>query len=68
MKQATIYITIIIILFVAIDRYQHYSPKDLPLIAIANYGPHETLISTIHGLKKQMEQEGFVESDVSFQL
>ncbi len=51
------------------------SRKDnLPLIAIANYGPHSSLIETIDGLKKKLADLGYIEdktvryeiSDVNF--
>jgi putative ABC transport system substrate-binding protein len=35
----------------------------LPLIAIANYGPHASLSSAIEGFKEQMTKEGFVEGE-----
>ncbi len=34
----------------------------LPIIAIANYGPHSSLNDAIEGFKKQMENEGFREN------
>lgn len=48
---------------------------DLPLIAIANYGPHSSLIETIAGLKKKLADLGYIEdktvryeiSDVNFE-
>ncbi len=52
------------------------SPKDnLPLIAIANYGPHSSLIETISGFKEKLTNLGYIEdktvryeiSDVNFE-
>ncbi len=47
----------------------------LPLIAIANYGPHSSLIETISGLKEKLANLGYIEgktiryeiSDVNFE-
>ncbi len=54
-----------------------YSSKNnnLPIVAIANYGPHATLTQSIQGLKTSLAQQGFREneqirfeiSDVNFQ-
>ena len=46
----------------------------LPIIAIANYGPHSSLSAAIKGFKEQMSKDGFIEgktisykeSDVGF--
>lgn len=36
--------------------------NNLPLVAIANYGPHASLEATINGFKLQMKQRGFIEN------
>ena len=36
--------------------------NDLPLVAIANYGPHSSLNDAIAGFKKRMENQGFNEN------
>ncbi|MDR1334811.1 MAG: ABC transporter substrate-binding protein [Holosporaceae bacterium] len=36
--------------------------KDLPLVAIANYGPHASLEASIRGTKMELEEQGFVEN------
>lgn len=48
--------------------------SDLPVVAIANYGPHHSLDAAIRGFKKELEAEGFIDgktvhyemADVSF--
>ena len=37
-------------------------PSNLPVIAIANYGPHESLEMTIKGIKLELESSGFLEN------
>lgn len=36
--------------------------SDLPIVAIANYGPHASLNASIEGLKDEMKQQGFIEN------
>lgn len=36
--------------------------QTLPVIAIANYGPHSSLNDTINGIKQQLAEEGFIEN------
>lgn len=36
---------------------------NIPLVAIANYGPHKTLNDTIDGIKEGMEALGYVENE-----
>ena len=40
-----------------------FSPSSIPVVAIANYGPHETLADTIAGFKSQLQAEGFTEGE-----
>jgi putative ABC transport system substrate-binding protein len=48
---------------IAADVYLGLSKKDnLPIVAIANYGPHPTLEASIDGLKKELAERGFVEN------
>lgn len=35
--------------------------RKLPLVAIANYGPHNTLIDSIQGIKDSLAKAGFIE-------
>jgi putative tryptophan/tyrosine transport system substrate-binding protein len=57
-------ITAIIISFMLIAMYifPYGGKSNLPIIAIANYGPHSSLSSAILGFKEQMEADGFVEN------
>ena len=36
--------------------------ENLPLVAIANYGPHASLDASIHGVKDALAQQGFIEN------
>ncbi len=38
-------------------------PSKLPVVAIASYGPHASLLATIEGFKEQMAKEGFIEGE-----
>ncbi len=55
-------------LFIAYFFY--YSPKPiLPVIAIANYGPHASLDATIRGLKEELAHKGLVEGrDFNYEI
>lgn len=54
--------------------YNNQNDSHMPLVAIANYGPHSSLEDSIKGFKEEMIQQGFIEnknvrykvSDVSF--
>lgn len=37
-------------------------PADLPLIAIANYGPHPSLEASIAGMKQSLASQGYIEN------
>ncbi len=39
----------------------HKKSEGLPLVAIANYGPHNTLSESIQGIKDSLANEGFIE-------
>ena len=47
-----------------ITYFVFYTPKQssLPIIAIANYGPHASLEATIAGLKEELGRKGLVEN------
>jgi len=76
MKIKNIVIAMIAFVFVVCFSFiKDRSPScSLPLVAIANYGPHASLDATIVGIKKQLAARGFVEgktvrfalSDVAF--
>ena len=63
MKSTITFITIALItMMTAIFLMQRNNQTDLPVVAIANYGPHASLDATIAGFKEQMQQEGFIEN------
>lgn len=68
-------IVTIILLSIAVFVFFNFKRESqLPVIAIANYGPHVTLEDTITGFKSELTKNGFIEnqnvrfeiSDVSF--
>lgn len=58
---------LIIILLIASFFLYFYSKKsadsNLPLVAIANYGPHSSLTDSIKGIKEELERQGFIENE-----
>lgn len=42
--------------------YKSNNTQNLPVIAVANYGPHPSLTDTIEGMEIQLKEEGFVEN------
>ena len=63
MKNTLTFISIIVIIMItAIALMPHKNQANLPIVAIANYGPHASLNATISGFKAQMQQEGFIEN------
>lgn len=59
-KKLLLLIAIFIALILAV--FKQSNSNNLPIVAIANYGPHSSLASTIEGFKKQMLEEGFIEN------
>ncbi|MDR1907723.1 MAG: ABC transporter substrate-binding protein [Holosporales bacterium] len=60
-KNQKIAIATVLVSMVAIPLFLR-SEKGLPIVAIANYGPHPTLEESINGLKKELAERGFVEN------
>jgi putative tryptophan/tyrosine transport system substrate-binding protein len=57
-----ILITVVAILIIStIASTNLKKTNQLPIVAIANYGPHASLEAAIQGLKMQMAEEGFIE-------
>lgn len=57
-------ITILAIIFVGALVYitqKNNRNSDIPLVAIANWGPHSSLDESIKGIKEELKREGFVE-------
>ena len=59
MKKLLIIAIIISIAFIAIIKLKE--SKHLPIIAIANYGPHSSLNDTIRGIKQELAAQGYRE-------
>jgi putative ABC transport system substrate-binding protein len=56
-------IVAISLIALAINSNSHNENNDIPLIAIANYGPHSSLQETIAGIKDELKRLGYVENE-----
>lgn len=80
-KKIFIFSIIFMVFFISsipIFKYAYHSnintQPNMPIIAIANYGPHSSLQASIAGIKKKLAEQGFIENknihyeimDVSF--
>jgi putative ABC transport system substrate-binding protein len=54
-------IVIIVITITLSFRYKQSNQPNLPLIAIANFGPHSSLEASIQGIKDELRKNGFDE-------
>jgi len=63
-------IAICICLILAIITFLNFDKKNsLPLVAIANYGPHTSLFESIAGIKSELTKQGFIENQtVRFEI
>lgn len=61
-KNFLYFLAVFIILITASIVYNNKTNNNLPVIAIANYGPHASLDEAIAGFKDQMQAEGFTEN------
>ena len=67
---------LVLLLFFGITFLKHRDIGELPLVAIANYGPHSSLAASVEGIKAELTRRGFIEnktiayeiSDVGFNL
>lgn len=60
MNKANIFIgTLIVLIVLLLINFQN--TNKLPIIAIANWGPHSSLDATVAGIKEQMAQEGYAD-------
>lgn len=67
-KKIFYFIAVFIILISAFIAYKDNNNK-LPVVAMANYGPHASLDASINGFKQQMQTEGFAEGKtVSYEI
>lgn len=62
MKKLLYFIAVFIISITAFTTYNNKTHNKLPVVAIANYGPHASLDAAIAGFKEQMRAEGFTEN------
>jgi len=59
-----IFSIIIIILITSFFIFKFNNTKDnLPIVAIANYGPHSSIDSSMEGIKNQLTREGFIDGE-----
>ena len=61
-KKFFYFIAVFIIFITAFIIYNNKTNNKLPVVAIANYGPHASLDAAIEGFKEQMKAEGFIEN------
>ncbi|MCX7115794.1 MAG: ABC transporter substrate-binding protein [Gammaproteobacteria bacterium] len=61
MKKSWIIIITLCVIF-GIWGLRHKQPSTLPLIAVANYGPHASLEAAIQGMKQELAAQGFIEN------
>ncbi|MGD9592614.1 MAG: hypothetical protein AB7V32_08850, partial [Candidatus Berkiella sp.] len=56
--------------FLAFCAFLFKNPHDnIPIVAIANYGPHASLHETISGIKDELKTKGLVENkDFRFEI
>jgi putative ABC transport system substrate-binding protein len=52
----------IILLFVTAIIFYKEKNSNLPIVAIANYGPHSSLEDSIKGIKEELASQGFIEN------
>ena len=52
----------IILLFVTAIIFYKEKSSNLPIVAIANYGPHSSLEDSIKGIKEELASQGFIEN------
>lgn len=68
-KKVIIIVLIIVISIFALHSYRSNTLPNLKVIAIANYGPHSSLTSTINGFKRQLEEDGYEEDlNIKFEI
>lgn len=65
-------LSLIILSFIiafAFFEYKNSSQEKLPLVAIANYGPHSSLEDSIKGIKLELSSQGFIENqDITYDI
>ena len=67
MGKKFIVLSLIVLFFIFI--YYFSTRSNLPIIAIANYGPHSSLDSALKGFKEQMKEQGYEENiNIKYEL
>ncbi|PJD94110.1 MAG: hypothetical protein CK424_00730 [Legionella sp.] len=54
---------LVIVVVVTITLFSRSKQSNLPLIAIANLGPHSSLDASIQGIKNELTKNGFIEQE-----
>jgi putative ABC transport system substrate-binding protein len=68
-RKLFIVIAIILLLFVGTNIFNHQKSSKLPIVAIANYGPHSSLQSSIIGIQEELARQGFVDhQNIDYQI
>ncbi|MBS0185701.1 MAG: ABC transporter substrate-binding protein [Proteobacteria bacterium] len=69
-RSKNIFIGLLVSIFLGFIVYELKKPHStLPIITIANYGPHSSLEETIRGIKEGLEEKGFKENEtISFKI
>ncbi len=62
MRIKLILITLFFIVIFTFFKYKNTTNETLPLVAIANYGPHSSLEDSIKGIKQELTSQGFIEN------
>ncbi len=60
-KNASVITIALFIIIIVFSFFRFNEKNDLPVVAIASYGPHPALEATINGVKEQMVSQGFIE-------
>lgn len=69
MNKKIIVVAIFFALIAVLISFQNRNQSQLPVVAIANYGPHASLDASIKGFKEQMSKEGFIENKtISYEI
>ena len=69
MQSKRLYIVVMLVVAVVAVYFTKSKSDDIPVVAIANYGPHSSLQESIDGLKEELKKEGFVEGkDIVYKI
>ena len=69
MKVKKLLIIISISLVAIVSLFNHHKSSKLPIVAIANYGPHSSLQASIVGIKEELTRQGFIDhKNIDYQI